>query len=162
MAHCFLSLGSNIGNRSEHIADAIVRISEKIGKIVLLSDYYETEPWGFHSKSKFLNVVAEVETNQEPYDLLRTTQKIEIETGRKEKSADGVYKDRIIDIDILFYNDLVLNANDLIIPHPLLHERQFVLQPLAEIAPDFVHPLLNKKIKDFLTSSMQHPKDFQY
>ncbi|MDR0836228.1 MAG: 2-amino-4-hydroxy-6-hydroxymethyldihydropteridine diphosphokinase [Tannerella sp.] len=148
-AHCYLSLGSNLGNRKENIVGAIVRISEKAGRIVALSGYYETEPWGFESESKFLNVAVEIVTNLPPADLLRTTQEIERETGRKEKSVDGVYKDRIIDIDILFYDNLILNTNDLKIPHPLLHERPFVLQPLAEIAPDFVHPQLNRKMKDF-------------
>jgi 2-amino-4-hydroxy-6-hydroxymethyldihydropteridine diphosphokinase len=150
MAHCFLSLGSNLGNRRENIAKTIGRISEKIGEVVALSDYYETEPWGFESKSKFLNVAVEVETNLYPVDLLRTAQEIERETGRKDKSVNGIYKDRIIDIDILFYDDLILNATELIIPHPLLHKRRFVLQPLTEIAPDFVHPQLNRKIKDLV------------
>lgn len=150
MAHCFLSLGSNLGNRRKNITAAIARISEKTGKIVALSDYYETEPWGFESDAKFLNLVVEVETDLHLYDLLRTTQKIERETGRKEKSVGGVYKDRIIDIDILFYDNIVLETNDLTVPHPLLHKRRFVLQPLAEIAPNFVHPALNKKIKDLV------------
>jgi 2-amino-4-hydroxy-6-hydroxymethyldihydropteridine diphosphokinase len=150
MARCFLGLGSNLGNRRENIAKTVGRIAEKIGKVVALSGYYETEPWGFDSKSKFLNVAVEIETNLYPADLLRTAQEIERETGRKDKSVNGIYKDRVIDIDVLFYDNLILNTGDLIIPHPLLHERRFVLQPLAEIAPDFVHPRLNRKVKDMV------------
>jgi 2-amino-4-hydroxy-6-hydroxymethyldihydropteridine diphosphokinase len=91
-------------------------------------------------------VAIEVETALSPHNLLLITKEIEAETGRKEKSVNGIYKDRIIDIDILFYDDLILESADLVIPHPLLHKRQFVLKPLSEIAGNFIHPVLKKTI----------------
>ena len=148
MATVYLSLGSNLGDRLENITEALVFIAKKVGDVTKVSDFYETMPWGFYSKSKFLNVAAEVVTNLQPLNLLSITQEIEKEIGRKEKSVNGVYKDRMIDIDILFYEHQIIESPDLTIPHPLLHKRQFVLQPLAEIAPDFVHPVLKKTIRE--------------
>jgi 2-amino-4-hydroxy-6-hydroxymethyldihydropteridine diphosphokinase len=150
MPQCFLSLGSNLGNKRENINRALALMVERVGDVSRRSEFHETEPWGFESESKFLNLALEIETKLQPYDLLRATSRIEKEVGRKEKSVNGKYKDRIIDIDILFYDDEIIESPDLTIPHPLLHKRSFVVQPLAEIAPDFVHPALKKKIRELL------------
>lgn len=148
MATVFLSLGSNLGCRKELLNNAIKALGEHIGTLLRCSLFYETEPWGFSSKHSFLNAVAVFDTLFDPEEVLRLTQLIEYDLGRKKKSSAGIYSDRTIDIDILFYEQQVVHTNKLIIPHPLLHERSFVLQPLAEIAPDFIHPVLKKSIKE--------------
>ncbi|MDR2148173.1 MAG: 2-amino-4-hydroxy-6-hydroxymethyldihydropteridine diphosphokinase [Tannerella sp.] len=152
MATVYLGLGSNLGDRRKNIAKALTLIAEKVGDVIKVSGFHETEPWGFHSTSYFLNVAAIVETNLQPINLLHITQEIEKETGRREKSANGAYKDRIIDIDILFYDNQIIESPDLTIPHPLLHKRAFVLQPLVEIAPDFVHPVLERTVRELFCS----------
>ena len=150
MARVFLGLGTNLGNKEENIGNAIQYIEELVGNVVSQSALYHTEPWGFESTNTFINAVVAVETSLTVRDVLNATKKIERLMGRTHKSVDRQYKDRIIDIDILFYNDLIINDEDLIIPHPLMHERLFVLQPLSEIAPDYVHPELKKSIKELL------------
>lgn len=150
MARVFLGLGTNLGNKEENIGNAIQYIEELVGNVVSQSALYHTEPWGFESTNTFINAVVAVETSLTVRDVLDATKKIERLMGRTYKSVDRQYKDRIIDIDILFYNDLIINDEDLIIPHPLMQERLFVLQPLSEIAPDYVHPELKKSIKELL------------
>ena len=150
MARVFLGLGTNLGNKEENIGNAIQYIEELVGNVVSQSALYHTEPWGFESANTFINAVVAVETSLTVRDVLDATKKIERLMGRTYKSVDRQYKDRIIDIDILFYNDLIINDEDLIIPHPLMQERLFVLQPLSEIAPDYVHPELKKSIKELL------------
>ena len=128
-----MSLGTNLGNRRGNIREAIERIGEQVGVVTRQSALYETKPWGFSSPNDFINVCVLVETELAPRQLLEATQRIEKEMGRTLKSVDGVYHDRIIDIDILTYDDLNINEPDLTIPHPLMEEREFVMVPLREI-----------------------------
>ncbi len=133
----YLGLGSNLGDRNAHIEQAITLIHERVGEVVRRSSFIETEPWGFESENKFLNAVILCETELTPRQLLKATQKIERELGRKKKSASSqishLYKDRPIDIDILLYDDLTIDERDLKIPHPLMEQRDFVMIPLREI-----------------------------
>lgn len=146
----FLSIGTNIGDLNNNIRFAKDKIEKKIGKIVKQSAVYETSPWGFESKNNFYNQVIKISTFLNPYILLGEIKDVEREMGRKTEKNDGVYLSRIIDIDILFYGDQLISSGDLIIPHKFLQDRLFVLVPLNEIAPDFVHPLLNKRITTLL------------
>ena len=148
----YLGLGSNLGNRRWNIESALALIAERVGEIHTLSDYYETQPWGYDSKEIYLNVTIKVETELKPAELLTVTQKIEQVIGRMGKTVDNKYRDRVLDIDILLYNDLVIQAPALTIPHPLMHQRAFVLQPLSEIAPHAIHPTLKRTIIELLRS----------
>ena len=133
----YLGLGSNLGERKEQLCRAIALIGERVGEVIRQSSFIETEPWGFESENKFLNAVILCETTLSPRQLLRTTQQIERDMGRKKKangkSLNRKYIDRPIDIDILLYDDLTVDEPDLKIPHPLMHERDFVMVPLREI-----------------------------
>ena len=133
MHQVYLGLGSNIGDRRQCIADAIRLISERVGAVLRQSTLIEIEPWGFQSKHKFLNGVILCETDKSPREVLALTQQIERDLGRKKKSHSSRYHDRPIDIDILLYDDLTIDEPDLRIPHPLMHERDFVMIPLNEI-----------------------------
>ena len=141
MHQVYLGLGSNLGDREEHIRKAIALIGESIGLVIRQSSLIETEPWGFESANRFLNGVILVETTLTPRQLLKATQKIERQLGRKKKSTDSSlltpvsYSDRSIDIDILLYDDLTVDEPDLKIPHPLMEQRDFVMIPLNEIKP---------------------------
>ena len=146
----YLSLGSNLGDREEMLHRAIALIEERIGTVQRVSSFIETEPWGFHSENPFLNAACLVCTALAPEQCLERTQQIERELGRKTKSQDGIYHDRIIDIDILLYGENVIEEPRLTIPHPLMHKRTFVLEPLAEIAPEAIHPTTGKKIRQLL------------
>lgn len=149
MNRVFLGLGSNLGNRDERLRTALSEIKKRIGNIISVSAFYETPPWGFCSEHPFLNAAAEILTPLTPEALLQQTQFIERQLGRIQKS-DGTYHDRPIDIDILFYNREIIKSDRLVIPHPLLEQRRFVLAPLAEIAPEFRHPVSNKTIRRLL------------
>jgi 2-amino-4-hydroxy-6-hydroxymethyldihydropteridine pyrophosphokinase len=151
----FLGLGSNLGDRGENLNRAINNIEEGIGEVVSTSAFYVTNPEGFSSDNRFLNAVCEVKTSMKPFDVLKTTQMIEKEMGREAKSANGVYTDRIIDIDLLLFDDQVLEKDNLVLPHPHLHERSFVLIPLSEIAGDHIHPILRKTIDELKESLMK-------
>lgn len=160
MAKVYVGLGTNLGDKEQNLRDAVQKIEEQIGKVVSLSAFYVTAPWGFVSANSFLNAAACVETDLSPLDVLQETQSIERELGRTKKSVDGVYSDRLIDIDLLFYEDLVLSVTspsgaELNLPHPLMTERDFVMKPLAEIAPDLVHPVLGKTMRELISSSCQ-------
>lgn len=133
MTRAYLGLGTNLGDKNMNIAAAIEKIGELIGDVVRQSALYHTKPWGFDSDNEFVNAAVAVDTTLSPRGLLAATQQIEREMGRTEKSKDGVYHDRIIDIDILLYGDRQVNEPDLVIPHPLMHERDFVMKPLGEI-----------------------------
>ena len=147
MAIAYLGLGSNIGDRKENLCQAILMFSSKVGSVVAVSSLYESEAWGFESKNKFLNAVVLIETELYPEELLSDIKEIEATLGREKKKTTN-YEDRLIDIDILFYDELVYETDNLIIPHPHIEKRKFVLAPMAEIAPDFVHPIISKKIKE--------------
>ena len=133
MHKVYLSLGTNLGNRKRNIREAIEKIGELVGEVERQSALYETKPWGFSSPNDFINACVLVDTMLAPRQLLEKLQEIEKGMGRTLKSVDGEYHDRIIDIDILMYDDLKINEPDLVIPHPLMEEREFVMVPLKEI-----------------------------
>jgi 2-amino-4-hydroxy-6-hydroxymethyldihydropteridine diphosphokinase len=139
----YLSLGANLGNRQANLDQALKLISERmrLGKV---SSIYDTEPVGLVNQPRFLNLACEVFTRLTPEGLLALLKGIEQKMGRYSRSGEP----RIIDIDIVLFGDQIINAPNLVIPHPKMHERSFVLIPLAEIAPDFVHPVLKKTIKE--------------
>ncbi len=145
LAH--LSLGTNLGNKEENLHTAMTLIEEQIGSITTQSALYVSAPWGFSSENTFLNNVVAVQTSLTPEALLNTTQRIERTLGRTHKSMNSQYADRLIDIDILFYDQQVMHTSTLTLPHPLMHRRLFVLEPLCEIAPTFIHPVLKKDIR---------------
>ena len=146
MARVCLSLGSNLGPRETYLRKALQALDKELGSLVKCSSFYETLPWGFSSDSLFLNAAACYDTLLSPGEVLAVTQQIEKSLGRKEKSRQGQYADRCIDIDILLYDDKVMQTSDMILPHPHMAERMFVLEPLAEIMPHVLHPLLRKTI----------------
>ena len=129
----YLALGTNLGNRKAIMREAIDNIGKKVGTVMRQYSFYETEPWGFESPNLFLNACICVSTKLAPRQLLEVTQAIERDMGRIEKTVGLQYVDRIIDIDILLYDDLHINEPDLVIPHPLMEEREFVMKPLLEI-----------------------------
>ena len=133
MHQVYLSLGSNLGDRKDNLAQAIRLIGERVGEVLRKSSFLETQPWGFESDNLFVNACVLCETTLTPRQVLRATQKIERELGRTHKSVNGHYADRLIDIDILLYDDLRVDEPDLQIPHPLMFERDFVMIPLGEI-----------------------------
>ena len=131
----YLSLGTNLGDKEQNLLSAITEIDRRIGSVRAQSAFLSTEPWGFESEHTCLNAAVCVETELSPNALLHATQQIERDMGRTQKSVDGKYHDRIIDIDILLYDDLHINTKKLTIPHPRMYERDFVLIPLREILP---------------------------
>lgn len=131
----YLGIGTNLGDRTSNLQSAINLIDEQAGHVLACSSFIETEPWGFSSDNAFLNAVVEIDTPHSPHELLRVAQEVERSMGRTHKSVNGVYSDRIIDIDILLYDNLAVNDAELTIPHPLIWQRRFVYEPLLEIAP---------------------------
>ncbi len=144
MSKVYLSIGSNKGNRSVLINKAIDEIEKKIGTIISRSSIYQSKSWGFDSND-FYNLSLLIDTDIEPKSLLINLKKIEKSMGRED--IDGSYSDRSIDIDILFYDNIIIDLEDLKIPHPKIEIRKFVLIPMLEIADDYVHPILNKTIR---------------
>ena len=147
MSTVYLGLGTNLGDKEVQLRTAVNEIEKRIGRIMILSAFYTTIPWGFTSEHTFLNAACAVETSLNPYELLSVTQDIEKNLGRKHKSVEHHYADRLIDIDILFFDQIIIHEADLQIPHPLLTKRDFVLKPLVEIAPDLVHPINHLTIR---------------
>lgn len=129
----YLGLGSNLGNREENLRGALFEIASSVGIVEAVSSFIVTEPWGFESTHTFVNAVCRVQTRLSPMEVLDATQAIERKLGRTKKTVDGVYSDRLIDIDILLYDDLKMDTPRLIIPHPLMAQRDFVKIPLAEL-----------------------------
>lgn len=146
----YIALGSNIGDRSSILAKAVGLLSERVGVVTVESKVVETEPVGFVSEHPFLNQVVAVDTELSPLEVLETTQNIERELGRWRKSVDGVYLDRTCDLDIILYGDRIMEEAFLTIPHKLFRERKFVLEPLAEIAPEVIDPVTGKRINELL------------
>lgn len=129
----YLGLGSNLGDKEENIRQALHRIGQQIGTVEAVSSFLVSEPWGFESGNSFVNAVCRVSTFLAPVEVLDATQAIECILGRTEKSVDGIYHDRLIDIDILLYDDLRIQTPRLTIPHPLMNQRDFVKIPLSEL-----------------------------
>ena len=132
----YLGLGTNLGDKNRNVSTAIVMIAERVGFLMIRRPPRSTLPWGFESDNEFVNAVVCVHTSLTPESLLAVTQQIESEMGRKEKTVAGEYADRIIDIDILLYDDAVINTPSLVVPHPLMFKRDFVMLPLKEIMAD--------------------------
>ncbi len=149
MNFAYLLLGGNIGEREGIIAKAVELINASCGKVSKKSSLYESEPWGFEADNQFVNQVIMIETAMNAGDLLQNLLNIELLLGRT-RNYSANYTSRIIDIDILFFNDEILREEKLKIPHPLMHERRFTLAPLSEIAENLIHPVFNKKIVDLL------------
>ncbi len=151
MKTVYMSLGGNMGNRKRNLENGIEQIEKELGKCVAISSFYESDSWGYRDKKKYLNCVLFCKTALKPYEILQKTQEIEKQLGRKTKSSPSEnnkvnYQSRPVDIDILFYDNLVLVSDILTIPHPLLSERFFVLKPLLEIASGLIHPIFKKTI----------------
>ncbi len=153
MSIVYVSLGSNLGNREANLQKAINSITQRIGIVQQKSSIYETEPWGFNSFNNFLNLVIEIRTELNAEKVLVKLLEIEQDMGRK-RDHEG-YQDRIIDLDILLFDDIILKNKELEIPHPRLHQRLFTLEPLAEIAPDIFHPRFKTSIKTLLTTLLE-------
>jgi len=144
----YLSLGSNVGNREAQLRDAQGRLGST-GRVTAVSSFYETEPVEFTEQPWFLNCAVAIETKSTPQRLMAAILQIEQQMGRKRIQKKGP---RSIDIDILLFDGVVMETEELVLPHPALHQRRFVLEPLAEIAPDAVHPVFRKKIRDLLAA----------
>jgi 2-amino-4-hydroxy-6-hydroxymethyldihydropteridine diphosphokinase len=142
----YLALGSNLGNRAANLKEAINSLSPQM-EVKAKSKVYETPPWGYTEQEKFYNQVLRVQTYLEPEPLLKHLKRLEVALGRKASFQNGP---RVIDIDILFYDDRVVNTPVLDIPHPHVHERGFVLLPLMDIAPDYVHPVKQRSVREML------------
>lgn len=157
MAIAFLSLGSNIGDRLGYVQQAasILGTTNNI-QIITTSSFYETEPWQMDSPNWFVNAIVQISTTLSPEELLIVINRIEAQLGR-ERSEKREYTDRTIDIDILFYDKLMINTNKLVIPHKFFHKRACMLVPMLEIAQDFVHPLFNKTVSD-LYDELEDPE----
>lgn len=155
MALVYLGLGSNLGNKAANISTAIQKISLEAGDVVDASSLYASKPWGYDSENDFVNAVIAISTELTPEELMVKLQHIEQSMGRDKKSASG-YTDRIIDIDILLYDNRNIHIPGLTIPHKFMHKRDFVLTPLVEIAAAFVHPTLNKTMAELSKEITSH------
>jgi len=146
VALAYLSLGSNVGDREAQLRGAVNRLAA-LGRVAAVSSFYQTEPVEFTDQPWFLNCAVALETGVTPQQLMGSLLAIEKQMGRERVQKKGP---RSIDIDVLLFDDLVVDTKEVTIPHPAMHERRFVLEPLAEIAPEVVHPLLKKNIRDLL------------
>lgn len=156
MNKVFLGLGTNLGNREENLEKALARIKETIGPVTESSSLYETEPWGFESDEQFINMVVRIDTGLNPGDLLQEILKVEFFLGRKR--SEKQYASRVIDIDILLYGEKIVNEQQLKIPHPRVHERRFVLEPMCEIAGEEIHPVFGKTFARLLEECKDESK----
>jgi 2-amino-4-hydroxy-6-hydroxymethyldihydropteridine diphosphokinase len=155
MNRVYIQLGSNLGDREGYLKQSQVMLIDKIGLIIKKSSIYESSPWGVENQGSFLNQVLLLETDVKPFDLLDRILNIEKEMGRVRIEKWG---ERIIDIDILFYNDEIIETNNLCIPHPYISKRRFVLSPLDEIAKNYIHPILQKTINKLLSECLDEEK----
>ncbi len=157
MNKVYLSLGSNLGDKESNLIKAIENIYSQIGVISAVSSIYESDAWGFESQNSFYNIALLVETKLNITDLLISCQSIEKQLGRKNKTKNS-YSDRILDIDILYFNNQITNFDNLHVPHPRIYERQFVLQPMREIAADFIDPIKKESISEMQEKCMDSNK----
>ena len=155
----YIQLGSNIGERESFISKSMEQIEENIGEIITESSVFETIPWGNKNQNNFLNTVIKIRTPFDAFKILQKSQEIENNLGRERVDKWG---ERTIDIDILFYNNEIINTTKLIIPHPLIQQRKFVLVPLSEIAPNYMHPILKKSISTLLSECKDNQKVLDY
>lgn len=160
MAKVFFTIGGNLGDREMNLSEARRLISSRIGTIVKTSSIYESEPWGFDCNENFLNQVVMVDTNLSPAALMLEISYIETKMGR-ERNSKG-YSSRTMDIDVLFYDHQIMMTPDLIVPHKNLHKRRFVLEPMHEIAPEFIHPLFSLTIHELLVVCSDDKKVWQF
>ena len=144
----FLGIGTNLGDRETNVEQAVTKIDEYIGPVLSSSSIYETEPWGFKAMNQFLNLVVKVETKLTPSGVLGRILMIESLLGRIR--GEEQYTSRLIDIDILLYEDMIIDEESLKIPHRLIHQRRFVLVPLCELASEMIHPVLQKSLAELL------------
>tara|TARA_Y100000589_G_C27118159_1_gene615219 strand:- start:771 stop:1256 length:486 start_codon:yes stop_codon:yes gene_type:complete len=159
MNKVYLQLGSNLGERAKVISDAVKKISESIGKVSALSQVYESTPWRVDGQANYLNQILEVKTIFSAQDILAATLKIEKDLGRVRIEKWG---ERLIDIDIIFFNNDIIETAELCIPHRHMHERNFVLVPLYEIAPNFFHPKYKKTVAQLYNESRDSEKVVEY
>lgn len=159
MNKLFLQLGSNLGDREQLIKDAIKFINEKLGKVLSYSKIYESDPWRVDGQKNYLNQILEAHSSLSAEDSLKVLQDIENELGRVRLEKWG---ERLIDIDIIFFNNDIIENSDLCVPHKHMHERNFVLIPLNEIAPQYVHPKYNKTVADLLEESKDTENVVEY
>jgi len=145
----YLALGSNLGDRLVNLKQAIDSLTPQM-EVRAKSSVYETPPWGYEDQPKFLNQVVKAKTYLDPEPLLKHLKRLEVALGRQASFPNGP---RLIDMDILFYDELIVNTPSLVIPHPRLHERGFVLLPLMDISPDLVHPLSRKRVREMAAQS---------
>ena len=157
--HVYIGLGTNLGNKAQNLATALRALQMRSIALLECSAFYGSKPWGFESDNDFLNAVALMQTTYSPLDLLEQTQAVEREMGRTHKSVDGHYADRVIDIDILLYDDLQIHLpaeagqhGALTIPHPLMTKRDFVMRPLCEIAPSLIIPGQTLKVEQLVSA----------
>ena len=156
MAVVYLGIGSNLGDKKSNCLGALKKLAAKGISISKRSALYETQPWGVKNQPDFVNIVVEAKTGLSPEELLVALKEIEKEMGRKIGTRWGP---RLIDLDVLFYDDRIVQSKDLVIPHPQLHRRDFVLLPLAEISPERVHPVLNKTIRELTNELIKRGPD---
>jgi 2-amino-4-hydroxy-6-hydroxymethyldihydropteridine diphosphokinase len=150
VAEIFLLLGSNLGKKRENLFSAEQKIYFRAGDLLKKSSVYQSPPWGFQHDEDFLNQILQVDTPYPPDELLEILLQIELNMGRKRPAEVKEFSPRSIDIDILFYENKIINTHKLVIPHPRMHLRRFTLEPLNEIAPGLVHPVLKKTIRELL------------
>ncbi len=150
MNKVYLSLGSNLGDKKKNLEKAMIQLKEKLGDILLQSSFFYSKAFEFESESEFVNNVILVLTNYDAFEILNITQQIEIEIGRNQKSINKNYQDRIIDIDILYYNSEIIDEKDLKIPHPEILKRNFVYKPLLEIDEEIYDPQKKIMLKELI------------
>lgn len=148
MQICYLSLGSNLGKKQGNLEGALQEIKKDVGEVLRISSIYETEAWGIVSQDNYFNIIAEVSTPFFPLDVIKKLLTIESRIGRIRNKK---WESRIIDIDIIFYENYLISTDNLTIPHPFLEKRNFVLEPLNELIPEFIHPRLRKSIRQLTT-----------